>query len=72
VGTDNWYCYFDPSSYAIEAYQFFHDESKNDGEYIVLSGEEIINNVKMPKVRAWHYNKNDKYLGTDILSKTPQ
>ncbi|RAJ14324.1 DUF6503 family protein [Arenibacter echinorum] len=72
VGRDTWYFYFDPSSYAMEAYQFFHDESKNDGEYIVLSGEEMINNVKMPKVRAWYYNKNDQYLGTDILSKTPQ
>ncbi|MDL5513466.1 DUF6503 family protein [Arenibacter sp. M-2] len=72
VGTDTWYFYFDPSSYAMEAYQFFHDESKNDGEYILLSGEEIINNVKMPKTRAWYYNKNDQYLGTDILSKLSQ
>ena len=71
VGTDTWYFYFDPTSYAMKAYQFFHDESKNDGEYIVLSGEEIISNVKMPKKRAWFYNKNDQYLGTDILSKTP-
>ena len=71
VGRDTWYFYFDPTSYAMEAYQFFHDESKNDGEYIVLSGEEIINNVKIPKKRAWFYNKNDQYLGTDILSKTP-
>ena len=72
VGTDTWYFYFDPSSYAMEAYQFFHDESKNDGEYILLSGEEIINNVKIPKTRAWYYNKNDQYLGTDILSKLSQ
>ena len=71
VGRDTWYFYFDPTSYAMKAYQFFHDESKNDGEYIVLSGEEIINNVKIPKKRAWFYNKNDQYLGTDILSKTP-
>ncbi|MBU2905069.1 hypothetical protein KO529_09760 [Arenibacter algicola] len=71
VGRDTWYFYFDPTSYAMKAYQFFHDESKNDGEYIVLSGEEIISNVKMPKKRAWFYNKNDQYLGTDILSKTP-
>ena len=71
VGTDTWYFYFDPTSYAMKAYQFFHDESKNDGEYIVLSGEEIISNVKMPKKRVWFYNKNDQYLGTDILSKTP-
>lgn len=71
VGRDTWYFYFDPTSYAMEAYQFFHDKSKNDGEYIVLSGEEMINNVIMPKNRAWYYNNNDQYLGTDILSKIP-
>jgi hypothetical protein len=52
----------------MEVYQFFHDESKNDGEYILLTGEETINNIKMPKVRAWYYNKDQGYLGTDILS----
>ncbi|MEP2239181.1 MAG: DUF6503 family protein, partial [Maribacter sp.] len=37
VGNDTWYFYFDPKTYAMEVYQFFHDESKNDGEYILLS-----------------------------------
>ncbi|MEB8346442.1 DUF6503 family protein [Flavobacteriaceae bacterium KMM 6898] len=69
VGGDVWYFYFDPSTYAMEVYQFFHDESKNDGEYILLTGEETINEIKMPKTRAWYYNKDNKYLGTDILSK---
>jgi hypothetical protein len=69
VGGDTWYFYFDPLSYAMEVYQFFHDESKNDGEYILLTGEETINEIKMPKSRAWYYNKDNKYLGTDILSK---
>ena len=71
VGRDTWYLYFDPTGYAMEAYQFIHDKSKNDGEYIVLSGKEMINNVIMPKNRAWYYNNNDQYLGADILSKTP-
>ncbi|MGY8914182.1 MAG: DUF6503 family protein [Flavobacteriales bacterium] len=69
VGGDTWYFYFDPITYAMEVYQFFHDESKNDGEYILLSGEESINEIKMPKTRAWYYNKDNTYLGTDILSK---
>ena len=51
----------------MEVYQFFHDESKNDGEYILLTDEEIINNIKMPKIRAWYTNKDNEYLGTDIL-----
>ncbi len=71
VGKDTWYFYFDPKTYAMEVYQFYHDESKNDGEYILLSGIETINAIKMPKKRAWYMNKDDKYLGTDIL-KTAQ
>ncbi len=67
VGDDTWYFYFDPTTYAMEVYQFYHDESKNDGEYILLEGIEEINGIKMPKVRSWYYNKDDKYLGTDIL-----
>ena len=67
VGKDTWYFYFDPKTYAMEVYQFFK-EAKNSGEYIVLSGLETINNIKMPKNRAWYYNKDDGYLGTDILS----
>jgi len=70
VGKDTWYFYFDPKSYVMEVYQFFHDESKNDGEYILLSGEENASGIKMPKTRAWYYNKDDKYLGTDVLTKT--
>ncbi|MGC6432064.1 MAG: DUF6503 family protein [Jejuia sp.] len=68
IGKDTWYFYFDPKTYAMEVYQFYHDESKNDGEYILLSEEEIINGIKMPKVRAWYVNKDDKLLGTDILN----
>lgn len=69
VGGDIWYFYFDPKTYAMEVYQFFREESKNDGEYILLSGMESIQDIKMPKSRAWYYNKDDKYLGTDILTK---
>ena len=72
VGKDIWYFYFNPKTYAMEIYQFFKTDENNQlkpesGEYILLSGEVIINTIKMPKVRAWYYNKDDKYLGTDIL-----
>jgi len=69
VGSDVWYFYFNSENYAMEVYQFFHKESENDGEYILLSEEEVINGIKMPKTRAWYMNKDDKYLGTDILLK---
>ena len=68
VGGDTWYFYFDPATYAMEVYQFYHDESKNDGEYILLSEKEEVSGIKMPKTRAWYYNKDDKYLGTDNLT----
>ena len=67
IEKDTWYFYFDPTTYAMEVYQFFKD-TKESGEYILLSGLEIINGIKMPKNRAWYYNKDDGYLGTDFLS----
>ncbi len=68
IGNDVWYFYFDPNSYAMEAYQFYHDQAKNDGEYIILTGIETISGIKMPKTRAWYYNKDNVYLGTDVLT----
>lgn len=70
VGDDSWYFYFDPQTFAMEVYQFYHEESENDGEYILLSGESIVNEIKMPTTRAWYYNKDDVYLGTDRITST--
>ncbi|WP_412561827.1 DUF6503 family protein [Winogradskyella sp. MIT101101] len=72
VGSDVWYFYFNPKTYAMEVYQFFKTdengkEQPDTGEYILLSEEAIVNGIKMPKVRAWYYNKDDKYLGSDTL-----
>lgn len=67
VGKDTWYFYFDPSSYALKGYRFYHDESKNDGEYITLAGEERIGKLRLPKVRKWYTHQEDKLLGTDEL-----
>ena len=53
VGNDTWYFYFDPKTYAMEAYQFFK-EQKERGEYILLTGLETIHDIKMPKERAWY------------------
>lgn len=69
VGKNIWYFYLDKTTYELIGYRFFYDESKNDGEYITLKEEEIINEVRIPKTRAWYYNKDDKYLGTDLLIK---
>ncbi len=67
VGKDTWYFYFDPATNALQAYQFFKDESKNDGEYILFEGEIIKDGIKIPKDRKWYYNNDGKYLATDVL-----
>ncbi|MDB2385062.1 DUF6503 family protein [Polaribacter sp.] len=69
IGKDTWYFYFNPKTYAMEVYQFFKD-APDSGEYILLSDLEIINGIKIPKVRAWYYNIDDNYLGTDFLKKS--
>ncbi len=68
VGKDTWYFYFDPATYAMEVYQFFHDESKNDGEYILLDGIEEVKGMMIPKKRSWYTNKENRLLGTDLLT----
>ena len=67
VGSDVWYFYVNPETYAIQAYQFYHDESKGDGEYIVLEG--IIEHQGMiwPRERTWYTNIDDQYLGKDVI-----
>jgi len=74
VGSDVWYFYFNPKTYAMEIYQFFKTDENGDikadsGEFIMLSETETINQILIPKVRAWYYNKDDSYLATDILKQ---
>ncbi|MGC6422007.1 MAG: DUF6503 family protein [Flavobacteriaceae bacterium] len=67
VGSDRWYFYFDTTTYQLRHYQFYHDESQNDGEYILLEDEVEVSGMKLPKVRSWYTNAAQKYLGTDTL-----
>lgn len=69
VGNDTWYFYFHPENYALIGYRFYHDESKNDGEYIILKGEEKLGEMRLPKRREWYVNETDELLGADILGK---
>ncbi|MCO5724369.1 DUF6503 family protein [Robiginitalea marina] len=67
VGKDLWHFYFNPDTFALEAYQFYHDKALNDGEYILLEGEHPVGGMLLPKNRSWYTNLEDKFLGTDIL-----
>jgi len=69
VGKDTWYFYFDQSTYALIGYRFYHDESKNDGEYILLEGEVAGYNVRIPAIRKWYKHQKDEYLGEDHLKQ---
>ncbi|MFT5737126.1 MAG: hypothetical protein ACJAU2_001115 [Maribacter sp.] len=50
-------------------YQFYHDESKNDGQYILPTDAMEVQDIKIPKTRGWYYNKNDGFLATDVLTE---
>lgn len=67
VGTDTWYFYFDPESYALVGYRFHHDEAAGDGEYILLDREEEGGGIRIPKVRSWFTHGDDRLLGTDTV-----
>ncbi len=68
VGKDKWFFYCDPQTSALKAYRFNHDTPES-GEYILLDQEIRVNDVKLPKIRKWYLNKDNKYLGTDNLVK---
>lgn len=72
VGSDVWYFLFHPETYALQAYKFYHDESKNNGEFITLEGEELVQGIKIPKIRKWYWNENEAFIATDILIKGEQ
>ncbi len=67
VGNDIWYVYFNPETYAMEGYRFYHDEQANDGEYILLSGSTNYKTLNVPAERQWYTHKEAKHLGTDKL-----
>jgi hypothetical protein len=67
VGSDIWYFYFDQETFALVGYRFFHDEAKNDGEYIVLAGETEVEGMRIPTRRTWYTNAEGRHLGDDLL-----
>lgn len=70
TGSDTWYFFFDPESYAMRAYQFYHDPAANDGEYILLEDEVDLSGMRIPRKRSWYTNAEEKFLGADVLLET--
>ena len=70
VGSHTWYFYIDPNTYALVGYRFYKDQTKNDGEYIVLTGEVYHRSgLRLPKLRDWYMNDDESFIGADeILS----
>ncbi len=68
VGKDVWYFYFDRTTSALAGCRFHHDESENDGEYLVFE-DEIAgpHGLRLPRVRHWHVNRDAEYLATDEI-----
>ena len=69
VGTDTWFFYISPTTYALEGYRFNHNRKPNDGEFIICEDLIEVGGIRMPKVRLWHENETGKYMATDILEK---
>ncbi|MDX1578530.1 MAG: DUF6503 family protein [Gemmatimonadota bacterium] len=67
VGGDTWYFYFDPASAELVGARFYHDESANDGEYLVFEGLIESEGLRLPKRRRWYVNADDRFLGADEI-----
>ncbi|GIV61713.1 MAG: hypothetical protein KatS3mg044_0579 [Rhodothermaceae bacterium] len=67
VGTDTWYVYVDPVTYALVGCRFYHDEAKNDGEYIVFEGEVARAGFRIPETLRWYVNADGRFLGADKI-----
>lgn len=69
IGTDTWFHYINPQTFALEGYRFHHNRQPNDGEFIICQDLIDVEGIKMPKIRLWHENKTGEYMATDILDK---
>jgi len=67
VGNETWHFYLDPDDAHLVGYAF--EKPDGNAEYIVLSDELQWSTVRLPARRAWYHTGDDRYLGTDLLTK---
>ena len=65
VGSDTWYFYFDPETAQLVGCRFYHDETANDGEYIILEELTSAASLRIPRHRRWFVNADGRFLGAD-------
>ncbi|HAA13653.1 MAG TPA: hypothetical protein DCE41_18945 [Cytophagales bacterium] len=63
----DWRFFFDPTTYALKAYQFWRRSPTKDGEFVLLEELETVGGIRHPKVRVWYLNKEKQHIATDIL-----
>jgi Family of unknown function (DUF6503) len=69
IGNDSWFLYIHPKTFALEGYRFYHNRKPNDGEFIICEGMEVVQDIKIPKIRYWYSNENGEYGATDIVDR---
>lgn len=67
MGKEVWTFFIDPKTAAMEAYRFMFAPGSDEGEYIGLDETLTVDDIRIPKLRKWHFVKGNKYLGTDNL-----
>ena len=67
VGSDVWDFFFDHETYALVASRFYHDETANDGEFILYAGEVVdeMTGLRLPATHDWYYNDGRGQLAID-------
>lgn len=66
---DTWYFSIDQKTGRMVQYKFYQDEEAGKGEVITLEGEIKLGGLTIPQKRNWYTLPDQKYLGTDILSR---
>ena len=68
VGTDFWQFYLHPETAALVGCRFWRKDPKTDGEYIIFKEEYKLGDLRIPNVRGWYMNADDKHLGDDSIT----
>ncbi|WP_116126896.1 DUF6503 family protein [Lewinella sp. IMCC34183] len=70
TGGDVWHFLFDPDTFALIGYRFYHDrdgDGPGTGEYILLEDEVLQDGIRFPARRHWYRTADKLFLGTDTL-----